>query len=155
MVKNFKFKLSLVFAIFLIFAVVIAPVFSSESSSVTMNGLEFNIPLEYKYNSTLSSEVLQDDYQLFSGSDMEYMLNNLDVKAFSDSSGNCIIISTSTAKDGMMSQFTSLGYVSKEIGEKSGYVDSSLGDPVTYVYVENGQYVQIIAPEDSLEDIII
>ena len=155
MVKNFKFKLSLVFAILLIFAVVIAPVFSSESSSLTMNGLEFNIPSEYKYNSTLSSEVLQDDYQLFSGSDMEYMLNNLDVKAYSDSSGNSIIISTSTAKDGMMSQFTSLGYVSKEIGEKSGYVDSSLGDPVTYVYVENGQYVQIIAPQDSLEDIIV
>ena len=154
MLNSFKFKFSLVFAIFLILIVAVAPVFSSESSSVTMNGLEFNIPSEYKYNSTLSSEVLQDDYQLFSGSDMEYMLNNLDVKAYSDSSGNSIIISTSTAKDGMMSQFTTLGYVSKEIDGKKGYIDASSGALATFSYVDKGQYVQITAPENSLEDII-
>ena len=155
MLKNFNYVLSLVIAIFLIFVLVIAPVFS-ESDSVSMNGLEFNIPSEYKYNSTLSSEVLQDDYQLFSGSDMEYMLNNLDVNAYSDSSGNSIIISTSTAKDGMMSQFATLGCISKEINGKNGYIDASSGDALaTYSYVDKGQYVQITAPEDSLEDIII
>ena len=134
--------------------IVISPVNSSDAT-VSMNGLEFNIPSDYGYNSTLSSEIINDDYEIFSGSDMEYMLNGLDVKAYSDSSGNSIIISTSTAKDGMMSQFSTLGYFSKEINDKNGYIDSSLGDPVTYAYVEDGQYVQIIAPEDLLEDIIV
>ena len=87
---------------------------------------------------------------------MEYMLKNLYVKAYSDDSGDSIIISTSKAKDGMMSQFNTLGYLPKEINGKKGYIDANLGDTsVTYVYVENGQYVQIIAPEDYLEDIIV
>lgn len=154
MLESYRFKYGLIFAIFLIMIVAISPVNSSDAS-VSSNGLEFNIPSEYSYNSTLSSEIMNDDYEIFSGSDMEYMLNGLDVNAYSDSSGNSIIISTSTAKDGMMSQFSTLGYFSKEINDKNGYIDSSLGDPVTYVYVEKGQYVQITAPEDLLEDIIV
>ena len=158
MFKISKLKLSLIFAIFLILIVAISPANSffwddnSEPSTVTIGGIEFNIPTGYEYDEKMTSRVVD---QLKSDSSSGFEENNGELKYFKDNSGNEIMIDTLDTSESELDFNTYYlnGFKPWQINGKDGYYLET-SDHSSFNYINQGKLVSITVSDESiLEDI--
>lgn len=164
MLRGSGFKLSIISAVFFILILTISPVNSflwdentNEGTNITMNGLKFNIPDGYAYDSDYTSK-LYESREALEGTEMEYLNKNLKINSYSDDNGNFINIQTHDKGNLTIDNLIDRGYTPKEVNGKKGALDHSSEDGFfIFFYSDGDQFVTITVTEDVsiLEKVIL
>ncbi len=155
MLKSSRFKFGIVFAIFLIIILAISPVSSLDEKSMqgnieTINGIDFFIPIEYKFDQNATDAVY--DYQ---GGNV--FKHNAEIKSYTSKSGDNITVMVGDAGNANVDLWIKNGHPLFMVNNIRGTLDEmTASGNYLYSYIKDDKMISLYVEDpDMLEFIIL